>query len=193
MQSAYNLWQKAQYGVGYAQKSFDRIENLYKDNVVPEQKRDEVKVKLDVAIENEKIARDQYQLAKAGAQKEDKMAANALVQRAQGAVDEVESYLADASQYAPYTGEISKIIAQNGELSSTGYPIITMMDIEKAWVAFNVKETLLPQIKIGKEISVNVPAIGKSVKLKIHSIAVQADYATWLSTDARGGFDIRGA
>ena len=130
-------------------------------------------------------------MALEGAQKEDKVAAEALVQRAQGAVNEVESYLSDAFQYAPINGEISGIISEPGELISTGYPVVTIIDIDNAWVAFNVKENLLPLMPKGKKFNVYVPALDKDIELAVHSTSVQAEYATWTSTRAKGGFDIR--
>ncbi len=189
--SAKNLWNKAEAGREFAQKSYNRVENLYKEGVVPQQKLDEVKAQLEVANANANAAKLQYEMAVEGAQKEDKMAATALVAQADGAVKEVESYLAEASQYAPFDGEISKIIAQNGELVGTGLPVITVVDIENPWFVFNVKETLLPKMKQGDKVMVYVPALDKDIEIEITSIAVQADYATWTATRSIGTFDVR--
>ena len=46
----------------------------------------------------------------------DREAAAARVRQAEGAVSEVESYIGDAMVYAPVTGEVSTIIAEQGEL-----------------------------------------------------------------------------
>ena len=191
IQSAFGLVKEAEIAVNFAQKSYDRIQALYVDNVVSLQQRDEVKAKLDVVKQKQKIAKAQYNMAVEGAQKEDKVAAEALVQRAQGAVNEVESYLSDALQYSPINGEISGIIAEPGELIATGYPVVTIVDIDNAWVSFNVREDLLPLMTKGKKINVFVPALNKNIELMVHSVSVQAQYATWTSTRAKGGFDIR--
>ncbi len=189
--SAKAVVEEVQLMVEYAQKSYDRVEALYQDGVVSLQKRDEVKVNLDVAKQKLQMATQQYQMAKEGAQWEDKVAAGALVDRAQGAVNEVESYLADASQLSPIDGEISSVIAQVGELVSTGYPVMTVVDMRSAWVSFNVTENLLPQLPKGKKLDVYVPGLDKNIELEIVSISVEADYATWSSTRSKGGFDIR--
>ncbi len=191
IKSAKAVVEEVQLMVDYAQKSYDRVEALYQDGVVPLQKRDEVKVNLDVAKQKLQMATQQYQMAKEGAQWEDKVAAGALVDRAQGAVNEVESYLADAAQLSPIDGEISSVIAQVGELVSTGYPVVTVVDMRSAWVSFNVTEDLLPQMNKGKKLEVYVPGLDKNIELQIQSISVEADYATWSSTRSKGGFDIR--
>ena len=48
-------------------------------------------------------------MAKNGAEREDKMAAAALVDRAKGAVAEVESYIKETYLIAPAAGEVSEI------------------------------------------------------------------------------------
>ncbi len=191
IESAKAVVQEVTLLVDYAQKSYDRVQALYEDGVVPLQKRDEVKVELDIVKQKLEIAKQQYNLAVEGARSEDKTAAGALVQGAEGAVKEVKSYLADASQYSPIDGEISGIIAEPGELVATGYPVVTVIDMKNAWVTFNVKEDLLPQLSKGQKINVFVPGLGRDIELQIQSIAVQADYATWSSTRSKGGFDIR--
>ena len=47
--------------------------------------------------------------AKNGAEREDKMAAEALVNRAKGAVAEVESYIKETYLIAPASGEVSEL------------------------------------------------------------------------------------
>ena len=55
------------------------------------QKLDEVTAQRDAAQATEKAAQAQYTMAKNGAEREDKAAAAALVERAKGAVAQVES------------------------------------------------------------------------------------------------------
>ena len=90
IQAAYEMWQKAQAGVTIAEKSYKRVKNLYEQGVMPAQKLDEVTAQRDAAIATEKAAKAQYTMAKNGAEREDKMAAEALVNRAKGAVAEVK-------------------------------------------------------------------------------------------------------
>lgn len=191
IESAHNLWKQSEIALNLAKKSNERITNLFNEGVIPAQKRDEVKAQYELCKENEKIARSQYEMAKEGAQKEDIISATALVSKASGAIAEVESYLADASQYASLNGEISKIIANETELVSTGYPVVTIVDIDNPWIVFNVKETLLPQLSIGKKLDVYVPGLDKNIEVEVSYISVQAEYATWTATRSKGSFDIR--
>lgn len=89
--AARNMWQKAQAGKALAEKTFERVQRLYEQGVVPAQKFDEAKANYDAMKATEEAARSQYELVKDGASKEEKQAASAQVQQAQGAVSEVES------------------------------------------------------------------------------------------------------
>ncbi|MDE6779797.1 MAG: efflux RND transporter periplasmic adaptor subunit [Alistipes sp.] len=190
-EAALNMWQKAQAGKSLAQKTYDRVRALYDAGVVPAQKLDEATANLEAMTATEAAAKAQYELVQDGASKEDKKAAAAQLQQAEGAVSEVESYISDAMVYSPVTGEISTIIAEQGELVGTGYPVVAILDMDDMWVTFNVKETMLPKIHIGTRMTGYVPALDRDVELEVTYIAVQADFATWSATRTQGGFDIR--
>lgn len=191
IESALNMWQKAQTGKELAKKTYERVQNLYRDGVVPAQKLDEAKANYDAMVATESAAHSQYRMAVEGARKEEKAAAAAQVRQAQGAVKEVESYINDAMVYAPISGEVSTVISEEGELVGSGYPVVTILDLHDAWITFNIKETMLPKIQMDKQIEAYIPALDKSVVLKVTYIAVQADFATWNATRTQGGFDIR--
>ena len=191
IEAALNMWQKAQAGKELAQKTYDRVKALYDKGVVPEQKFDEADANYRAMVATEMAAKAQYDLAVAGASKEDKDAAAAQVQQAEGVVSEVESYISDAMVYAPVDGEVSTIIAEQGELLGTGYPVVAILDTTDTWVTFNIKETLLPKITVGMKMTAYVPALDRNVELEVTYISVQADFATWSATRTQGSFDIR--
>ena len=189
--AALNMWQKAQAGKELARKTFERVQNLYKEGVVPAQKLDEAEANYRAMSAAESAAKAQYDLVVEGAGKEEKAAAAAKVRQAQGAVSEVESYISDAMVYSPVDGVVSSIVAEQGELVGSGYPVVTILDLSDVWATFNVKETLLPKIKVGTRMNAEVPALGRTVEFEVTYISVQADFATWNATRTQGGFDIR--
>ena len=161
-EAALNLWEKAQAGLLLAQKTFDRVNNLYEQGVVPAQKLDEARANLQAMQATERAAKAQCELVFDGASKEEKEAAAAQVRQAEGAVSEVESYLSDALVYAPVTGEVSTIIAEAGELVGTGYPVVAILDMSDVWVTFNIKEDLMPDIHIGTRMTGYIPALDRN-------------------------------
>ena len=191
IEAAMNMWEKAQAGLELARKTYERVKNLYEQGVVPEQKMDEASANYKAMEATALAAKAQYNLAMDGARKEDKEAAAARVRQAEGAVSEVESYISDAMVYSPVTGEVSTIIAEQGELVGSGYPVVAILDMSDMWVTFNIKETLLPAIRVGTRMSGYVPALGYDVEFEVTYISPQADFATWSATRTQGGFDIR--
>lgn len=191
IEAARNLWQKAQAGRVLSQRTFERVKTLYEQGVVAAQKFDEAEANYQAMVASEAAAKAQYELALDGASKEDKEAAAAQVQQAEGAINEVESYISDAMVYSPVDGEISSIIAEQGELVGSGYPVVSIIDTTDIWATFNIKETLLPRIKIGGKMVAYIPALDRDIEFEIRYISVQADFATWSATRTQGSFDIR--
>ncbi len=189
---AYELWQKAEVGVKLADITYKRVQNMYNESVIPAQKRDEAEANYQAAVATSKAAKSQYDMAINGAEKEDKLAALAMVNRAKGAVSEVESYLSETMLVSPISGEVSDIFPKQGELVGSGAPIMNVVDLNDTWVVFNIREDLLANIKVGTELDAVVPALGnKSVKLKVNYIKAMASYATFKATKTNGGFDVK--
>ena len=105
--AAYDQWQQAIAAESIRKKTYERMENLFKQGVVSEQKRDEARAAYDAAAAQARAARSQYDLAVEGAQTEDKQAAQAQQQAARGTVMEVESILEDQYLTAPCDGEVT--------------------------------------------------------------------------------------
>ena len=192
IQSAYDMWQKALAGLEIAQKSYVRMNALYDKGVISAQKRDEVEAQYKAMVATESAARAQYDLAVSGAQSEDKKAAAAMVLAAQGGVNQVKSVLADSYLTAPIDGEVSEIFPNVSELVGTGAPIMNVLQLDDMWVTFNVREELLKDFTMGKEINVVIPALGnEKAVLKIYFIKDMGSYAVWRATKATGSYDAR--
>lgn len=190
IQSAYDVWQQAQAAVGITKKTYDRMQNLYSEGVMSEQKRDEAKAAYDAAVAGAAAAKSQYELAREGAQSEDKAQAAAMVTVAKGGVSEVEAILEDQYLTAPCDGQIDVIFPEVGELVSLGAPIMNVLRIDDKWVTFNVREDKLRDLTMGKEITVKIPALGmKEVNAKIYYVRDLGSYATWHATKTTGDWD----
>ena len=69
--------------------------------MIPAQKRDEAEANYKAMEATEKAAKAQYEMARNGAQKEDKLAAEAQLNRARGAVSEVQAYVREIYLVSP--------------------------------------------------------------------------------------------
>lgn len=191
VQGAYEMWQKAIAGLDVAQKTYDRVLALYNDSVVTAQKHDEALAQLNAYKATERAAKSQYDMAVNGAQKEDKEAARAQVNRAKGAVSEVSAYIDEMTLTALADGQVTEVFPEIGELVGTGAPLLNVAMTDKVWFTFNVREDLLPGLSIGTETNVYIPAIDKSLAVRITKMKDVGTYAIWKATKALDQYDLK--
>jgi len=192
IQGARSLVSQASAAREIAQKTYERLENLYNEGVVSAQKRDEAKAAYDAAVAGEKAARSQLSLAESGAQQEDKESAAAMVGVAQGSINEVDALLEDQYLVAPCDGQIDQIYPEVGELVSLGTPLMSLLKINDKWVTFNVREDELNDFKMGNKIKVMIPAMDKKeTDMEVFYIRDMGSYATWRATKSTGDWDSR--
>ena len=188
--TAYNLWQQALAAQQISKKTYDRMQNLFNEGVISEQKRDEAFALYNASKAQADAAKSQYEMAKRGAQNEDKVAARAMKDAAKGTVDEVQALLEDQYLVAPCDGEVTDIYPNVGELVGVGTPVMSILKKDDLWATFNVREELLNDLQNGKEIKVMIPALGKMhTTMKVYYIHDLGSYAVWSSTKSTGQYD----
>ncbi|MDE6811526.1 MAG: biotin/lipoyl-binding protein [Muribaculaceae bacterium] len=188
--SAKDLWKQAQAATGITEKTYRRLENLFNQGVVSEQKRDEAKAAYDAAKAAEAAAKSQYELALSGPQQEDRQASSAMVTVAKGGIKEVNALLEDSYLVAPCNGEITVIFPNVSELIATGAPVMTIQK-DDHWAVFNVRETSLKDIRLGSELKCYIPALDVTTDMKVFYIKDLGTYANWQATKSTGDFDAR--
>ncbi|MBP3785318.1 MAG: efflux RND transporter periplasmic adaptor subunit [Bacteroidaceae bacterium] len=192
IRGAYEMWQKAKAGVEIAEKSYTRIKNLFEQGVVTAQKLDEVTAQRDAAIATERAAQSQYDMAKNGAQTEDKSAARALVEQARGAVREVNAYVRETVLVAQKDGEVTDVYPEVGELVGTGAPIMSIAETNDIWVTFNVREDHLQKFAMNQIIEATVPAVDDNPhKFIVYYSKDLGTYAAWKATKTTGQYDMK--
>lgn len=149
----------------FAEKSYNRIKNLYDSNTVSKQQFDEATYK--------------YQAAK---QK---------IEATEGQQNEVKANYGEMILKAPIDGEIVQVISHNGEIVSAGYPVLTIVDLSDQWVTLNIREDKIKNVTKGSVFSVEVPALGKSFDCEVTYISALGSFAKWKATNEQGTFDLK--
>lgn len=189
---AYELWQQALVQEDVMKKSFERVKTLYDQKVISAQKYDETKAQYDAAVAQAKAAKSQYDMALDGARAEDRAAAAALVHQADGAIQEVDSYLQELYLVSPADGIISSVYPRQGELVGQGSPVATVTDLSDIWFTFNIREDELHSMQTGDVLTVKVPALdGRTLKARVNYMAVRESYATWKATKETDQYDAK--
>ena len=189
---AYELYQKAKAGEEIYRKSYERVQRLFDKGVVSAQKRDEVEAQYKAAVATVRAANSQYDMALAGARKEDKAAAEAQVARVDGILKEVAAAEAERYLLSPCDGEVSEKFPKVGELVGQGSPVMSIVDLTDVWFTFAVREDMLSNFAMGSTVMVKIPALGDDkYPAVVTHLKAMGTYATWRSTQQNGGYDVR--
>lgn len=191
VRGAFAVLQQAKAGLEIAQKSYNRVQRLYDEGVMTAQKRDEAFANYKALEAQVKAAQSQYDMARNGARTEEKKAAAAQVNKAKGAVAEVNSYIHETMQIAQMAGEVSDVYPKVGELVGTGSPIMSVSLMNDIWGTFNVREDQLDGMKVGSIVTAFVPAFKKEIRMKVYYIKDQGSYAVWKATKSNGQYDLK--
>lgn len=191
IQAAYQLWQQALAAADIAQKSYERVQNLFDQGVMSAQKRDEAFAGYKAREAQVKAAKSQYDMAKNGAREEEKRAAKKQAQAAEGAANVVRSLLRETVQISNVEGEVSSIYPKEGELVGTGSPIMSISIMKDLWGTFNIREDQLKGMKVGDTFKAYAPAFNKEINMKVFYIKDQGSYAVWKATKTNGQYDLK--
>ncbi|MBO4398452.1 MAG: HlyD family efflux transporter periplasmic adaptor subunit [Bacteroidaceae bacterium] len=191
IQGAFEVWNQAKAGLDIAKKSYERVSRLFNEGVVTAQKKDEAEANYMAMQAQERAAKSQYDMAVSGARSEERQAAAEKVNMAKGNVELVQAYKDETVQRATHDGEVSEIYPKVGELVGTGSPIMSVQMTNDIWGTFNVREDQLKGLKIGDEIQAFVPALDKTIKMKVYFLKDQGSYAVWKATKASGQYDLK--
>lgn len=189
---AKELWDGTKADLNLAKTTYERITALYEDSIVSLQRKDEVEAIYKSALAAERAAYYQYKLAVDGAQEQDKASAKAMAKAAQSNADVVKALLKDAKLTSPISGQVATIALNEGELSSIGTSLMTIVDIDNPYLVLNVREDLLKYFKMYDDIMCEIPALGLiNIPFTINYISPLGSFATWKATKDTGGYDLR--
>lgn len=184
-------WERAKAALALASKTYERVDALYKEGLIAAQRHDEATAQLAAARKVTEAAAAKLSAVDEGARVEDKAAAKALVDQARGGVSEVSSLASESIVRTPAAGEVTRIVMEEGEVAPAGFPLVLITDLSDKWVVFNIREDELPGIETGTVLKGFLPAVGRTVELKVNWINPRGEYAVWRATRQSTGYDLR--
>ncbi len=121
-------------------------------------------------------AKQDYEQAKIGGQKEDKALAKASFNQAAAHLDVARKALSDATLCAPTSGYIAKRSIEVGDTAAPGRPVFEIVQMDPVEVNVGVPETDVHLVRIGQKADISVPALpGKTFQGTVRVINVSAD------------------
>ncbi|KAF0220278.1 MAG: RND family efflux transporter MFP [Geobacteraceae bacterium] len=121
-------------------------------------------------------AKQDYEQAKVGGQREDKDLAKASYNQAAAHLEVVRKALSDATLCAPMDGYIAKRSIEPGDTASPGRPVFEIVQMDPVEVNVGVPETDVHLVRIGQRADITVPALPrKTFQGTVRVINVSAD------------------
>ena len=192
IQAARDQWMTAKAAADLAEATYDRMQSLYDDGVVARQRRDEAYAAYEAAHYTADAAYQVLSMATEGLRDEAVDAAEGQAAAAAGVVAEVQAASDSTTVTSSVAGEVATIFLRPGELAPQGFPVVSVVDTEDAWAIFQVREDYLSELPKGATVDVRIPALGEETfPFAVTHISVMGDFATWRSSDAARGYDLR--
>lgn len=132
-------------------EDYARADNLYKAGAIPEQKRDEVKTKFDVT--------------------------KAKMEKLQSSLNLVDLRLSYAALRSPLSGFVLVKSAEVGEVVQPGAVVLTIIDLNDAWVTGYINETDLGRVKLNQDVSIKIDTYPEKIyKGRVSFISQEAEF-----------------
>lgn len=177
---------QAEEAVRQAQSRFDnakmqreRVEALFKRQVISKKEMDSAEMEYNVAEAQLEASQQHLKLVKEGARQEVRDASQAKLKEMEAILEQERIRLQNTSILAPFSGEIVRKYVDAGALVSPSTPLVSLVHTETLKVVANVLERDIPLLKQGMKASVQTEAYpGKSFEGKVARINKALDLAT---------------
>ncbi len=161
----------------WTERDFQRVQELFKKDLVSAQDVDRARQAYEVALAQERSARANLQLLEAGPRPYQVEAARAQVTQAKSALDLAKSRLREATIYSPIKGVVLRKNLEAGETANPGVSILTLVDPTDLWVRAFVPETDIGRLKVGMAARIKVDAFkDRYFEGRITEIASEAEF-----------------
>ncbi len=161
----------------FAQKSFNRAKNMYRDSLLSPQAYDEYFAKYQGAKAQLDAVNAELHDVQQGTRLEKIEMAQGQESQARGALQ--EATIANAEKYIIATNdmEVETIALNKGELATAGYPLFTGYIPASAYFRFTIPESKIGKYQKGQSVKMIVNYNKKELSGKIISIKQLAKYA----------------
>lgn len=161
----------------FAEKSYERINNMYVDSLVSDQKHDEVYMKYQGAKAQYEGVLAKYEEVKNGVRDEKVRMALGSYERAKGALEEAQVAYNERYLLAPQKMTIETIALHKGELVLPGYGVVTGYQLNQSYFRFTVAESKVSDYQVGNAVKVESPFANKTIDAKVVAIKQLTRYA----------------
>jgi len=161
----------------WTEKDYRRAEGLFRQALIAAQEVDRARQAYEVALAQEKSARQKLALLEAGSRPDQIEAARGQLAQARNALDMARTRLKEMAIFSPVDGVVLRKNLEVGEMANPGVPILTLMKPSEIWLRAYVPEEEIGRIKLGDRALVTVDAYpARRFPGRITEIASEAEF-----------------
>jgi HlyD family secretion protein len=161
----------------WTERDFRRAEGLFRQTLIAAQEVDRARQAYDVALAQEKSARQKLLLLEAGSRPDQVETARGQLAQARNALDVAKTRLKEMTIFSPADGVVLRKNLEVGELANPGVPILTLMKPSDIWVRAYVPEEEVARIKVGSPARIAVDGYpARRFPGRITEIASEAEF-----------------
>lgn len=151
-------FEQAKANYNNAKADYNRMKALYEADAIAKQAFDAMTLKYEVAKTQYETAKEQLRLTQDRVPKNVE-ALRAQVAQAEAAVELIQTNIDNSVIKAPVSGKVSMRMVDPGEMASAGYPLASVVNLDKVKVVIDVSEEEINKIEDGQEAKVFVDAL----------------------------------
>jgi HlyD family secretion protein len=161
----------------WTERDYRRADELFRKTLIAAQEVDRARQAFEVAVAQEKSARQKLLLLQAGSRPDQVEAARGQLAQARHALDMAQTQLKEMTIYSPVDGIVLRKNLEVGEMATPGVPILTLMKPSELWVRAYVPEEEIGRIKVGNAARVAVDAYpARRFPGRVIEIASEAEF-----------------
>jgi len=160
-----------------AHQALANAETAWADRTQTRISRDAAATAVDTARGAAEAAHQNLSLLEAGNTADAIRSAKGQWQAAEGAVALARKHLAEAVVKAPIDGQISTIVAREGEVVSAGLPVVKMLDVQNAYVRVYLPFRDFGKVKVSDTGAIDTDAIpNRTFTGRVSEVASEAEF-----------------
>lgn len=192
IKAADNLYNITQQQYELMQKTYQRMQNLFNDDVISGQEKDLVYFKLQAAKKEMETAKLNMDMLQQGSRPELITTAAAIVRQAEQGYELTKALSDNTYIHAPADGIITSMVIEEGEIVAIGYPLMTIQKPATYHITYNIRQDDMQRFALGTRVQVRVPGCDpEKFEAEVHKVAPSLTFANWVPVKEQGKFELR--
>lgn len=192
IKAADNLYNITQQQYELMQKTYQRMENLFNDDVISGQEKDLVYFKLQAAKKEMETAKLNMDMLQQGSRPELITTAAAIVRQAEQGYELTKALSDNTYIHAPSDGIITSMVIEEGEIVSIGYPLMTIQKPATYHITYNIRQDDMKEFPLGTKFKMRVPGCEpESFDAEVSKVSPSLTFANWVPVKDQGKFELR--